>query len=99
MSFGNYQLEIYLQGLTGVLPTLPMEFAELEARAEQALPPSIWSYVAGGAGDELTQRSNATAFHRWGLVPRMLVGGLSATCPSSCGDGVGRHRFSWRPSV
>ena len=24
MSFGNYQLEIYLQGLTGVLPTLPM---------------------------------------------------------------------------
>ena len=37
MSFGNYQLEIYLQGLTGVLPTLPMSFSELEARAEQAL--------------------------------------------------------------
>ena len=34
MSFGNYQLEIYLQGLTGVLPTLPMSFDELEARAE-----------------------------------------------------------------
>ena len=74
MSFGDYQLEIYLQGLTGVLPSLPMAFEELEARAEQALPPSIWSYVAGGAGDELTQQSNATAFHRWGVVPRMLVG-------------------------
>ena len=74
MSFGDYQLEIYLQGLTGVLPSLPMAFEELQARAEQALPPSIWSYVAGGAGDELTQQSNATAFHRWGLVPRMLVG-------------------------
>jgi hypothetical protein len=24
MSFGDYQLEIYLQGLTGVLPSLPM---------------------------------------------------------------------------
>lgn len=49
---GNYQLEIYFQGLNGVLPTLPMSFAELEARAEQAMPPSVWSYVAGGAGDE-----------------------------------------------
>ena len=74
MSFGNYQLEIYFQGLSGVLPALPMAFEELERRAEQAMSPSVWSYVAGGAGDELTQRTNATAFHRWGLIPRMLVG-------------------------
>lgn len=74
MNFGNYQLEIYFQGLTGVQPSLPMSFAELEFRAEQALSPSVWSYVAGGAGDELTQRANATAFNDWGLIPRMLVG-------------------------
>ena len=74
MSYGDYQLEIYLQGLGGVLPTLPMSFAELEARAEQAMPPGIWSYVAGGAGDELTQSTNASAFSKWGLMPRMLVG-------------------------
>lgn len=37
------------------------------------MPPSIWSYVAGGAGDESTQRANVTAFSRWGLIPRMLV--------------------------
>ncbi|MFM9035862.1 MAG: alpha-hydroxy-acid oxidizing protein [Mycobacterium sp.] len=74
MSFGDYQLEIYLQGLAGVIPTLPMSFGELEARAEQAMPPSVWSYVAGGAGDESTQRANVSAFGRWGLVPRMLVG-------------------------
>lgn len=73
-AFGNYQNEIYFQGLTGVLPSLPMVFAELEARAQQALPPSVWSYVAGGAGDENTQRRNASAFGRWGLMPRMLVG-------------------------
>jgi lactate 2-monooxygenase len=72
--YGNYQLEIYFQGLTGVVPSLPMSFAELEARAAQALSPSIWSYVAGGAGDERTQRANVTAFEHWGLIPRMLVG-------------------------
>jgi len=74
MSFGDYQIEIYFQGLAGVLPSLPMSFVELESRAQQAMSPSIWSYVAGGAGDELTQRGNAEAFNRWGLIPRMLVG-------------------------
>lgn len=55
MTFGNYQLEIYLQGLSGILPTLPMDYAGWEAKAEVAMPPSIWSYVAGGAGDEITE--------------------------------------------
>lgn len=73
-SYGDYQLEIYGAGLGGRVPTLPMTFDELERRAQSALPPSIWSYVAGGAGDERTQRANAAAFGRWGLVPRMLVG-------------------------
>ncbi|WP_418955548.1 alpha-hydroxy-acid oxidizing protein [Streptomyces tritici] len=72
--FGDYQYEIYLDGLAGVLPDLPMTFAGLEAGAEAALPPSVWSYVAGGAGEERTQRANASAFGRWGLVPRMMVG-------------------------
>src|SRR5277367_4149798 len=74
MAFGDYQNEIYLQGLAGVAPSLPMAFAELEAKAEKALPPSVWSYVAGGAGDERTQRANCEAFHQWGLIPRMFVG-------------------------
>ena len=74
MAYGDYQLEIYLQGLAGVLPSYPILFAELEQRAEYALSPSVWSYVAGGAGDERTQRVNVTAFERWGLIPRMGVG-------------------------
>ena len=61
-AFGDYQLEIYGAGLQGVMPRFPMAFAELEARAEQALPPSVLSYVAGGAGSEHTQRANVTAF-------------------------------------
>ncbi|RDI50080.1 alpha-hydroxy-acid oxidizing protein [Nocardia mexicana] len=74
MAFGDYQNEIYFNGLRGVVPALPMTFAELEQRAEAALPPSVWSYVAGGAGDERTQRANVAAFDRWGLIPRMFVG-------------------------
>jgi lactate 2-monooxygenase len=34
----------------------------------------VLSYVAGGAGDEQTQRANVAAFHQWGLMPRMMVG-------------------------
>ncbi|WP_378730936.1 lactate 2-monooxygenase [Nocardia brasiliensis] len=71
-NFGDYQFEIYFKGLSGVLPELPMTYAELEARAQLALPPGIWSYVAGGAGDEFTQRTNVTAFEKLGIVPRML---------------------------
>jgi isopentenyl diphosphate isomerase/L-lactate dehydrogenase-like FMN-dependent dehydrogenase len=74
MAFADYQNEIYLNGLGGVLPSFPMDFAELEARARATLPPSVWSYVAGGAGDEHTQRANVAAFARWGLIPRMFVG-------------------------
>ena len=73
-AFGDYQLEIYGAGLSGVLPRFPMAFAELEARAEQALSPSVLSYVAGGAGSEHTQEANVSAFRRWGLIPRMFVG-------------------------
>ena len=72
--FGDFQYEIYLNGLTGVLPRFPMTFKELAAGAEQAMPSWVWSYVAGGAGDEHTQRANVTAFERWGLYPRMFVG-------------------------
>ncbi|MGZ8806911.1 MAG: alpha-hydroxy-acid oxidizing protein [Mycobacterium sp.] len=74
MAYSDYELEIYFQGLSGVLPSLPMSFAELEAKAQAAMPPSMWSYVAGGAGDERTQRVNVTAFDNWGLMPRMFVG-------------------------
>lgn len=74
--FGDYQNEIYINGLSGVLPAIPMEFQELEARAQAVLSPSLLSYVAGGAGDEFTQRANVSAFLRWGLVPRMMVGAI-----------------------
>lgn len=73
-NYGDWQLTTYLNGLTGLRPEFPMSFADWEQRAEQAMTAEIWSYVAGGAGDERTQRANVEAFDRWGLVPRMLAG-------------------------
>lgn len=74
MAFGDYQNEIYFNGLRGVVPAFPVGAAELEQRAQAAMPPSVWSYVAGGAGDERTQRANVSAFDNWGIIPRMFVG-------------------------
>ena len=71
--FGDYQTEIYLAGLRGVVPLLPVDFDSLEKRARAALPPSVLSYVQGGCGDEFTQRTNAQAYQRWGFLPRMLI--------------------------
>lgn len=71
--YGDFQNEIYLAGLSGVVPKLPTDFATLEARAAAAMPPHVLNYVQGGCGDELTQRRNSEAFGHWGMVPRMMV--------------------------
>jgi lactate 2-monooxygenase len=71
--FGDYQNKIYSDGLRGTKPNLPVDFGRLEARAKQALPQSVLSYVRGGCGDESTQRRNVEAFGEWGIVPRMLI--------------------------
>ena len=73
-NFGEWQMSIYFAGLDGERPELPMTFAEFERQAEQAMSEQMWSYVAGGAGDEATQRANVDAFRRWGLIPRVLTG-------------------------
>jgi isopentenyl diphosphate isomerase/L-lactate dehydrogenase-like FMN-dependent dehydrogenase len=74
MNYGEFQLELYFGGLGGVRPELPVTAAGMEQRARAAMSTEIWSYVAGGAGNEFTQDLNVTAFDRYGLVPRMLAG-------------------------
>ena len=71
--YGDFQTQIYLAGLQGILPKLPVDFATLEPLAHAAMPNWVLTYVQGGCGDEHTQRANASAFNHWGLVPRMLV--------------------------
>lgn len=68
----DWQSRLYLRGLMGQTPAVPIALALLEQKAKDALRPEAWDYVAGGAGGEATVRANLEAFHRWRIVPRML---------------------------
>lgn len=72
--FGDLANEIYLRGLTGEQPDLPMTADGLEAAARDALTAEAFSYVAGGASTERTIAANRAAFARRRIVPRMLRG-------------------------
>ena len=66
------QDEVYRAGVYGRSPRVPTAVRALQARAKEALNARAYSYVAGGAGDEATQRANRAAFDRWAVVPRVL---------------------------
>jgi len=66
------QLQVYLAGLQGQKPSIPVTYEELERQAKEKLSPEAYGYVAGGAGSEQTMRANREAFNRWQIVPRML---------------------------
>jgi len=68
----DWQSQIYLRGLMGGGPAVPITHALLEQKAKDALGPEAWDYLAGGAGGEDTIRANLEAFRRWRIVPRML---------------------------
>lgn len=73
-NLGDYQNEIYLQGLGGARPALPVGWREREDAAHAAMTPEAVGYVAGAAGAERTAAANLAAFDRWRIVPRMLRG-------------------------
>jgi L-lactate dehydrogenase (cytochrome) len=68
----DYYREIYLRGLGGETPTIPVAVAELERRAVEAMEPRAANYVGAGAGSEDTMRANAEAFRRRRIAPAML---------------------------
>jgi isopentenyl diphosphate isomerase/L-lactate dehydrogenase-like FMN-dependent dehydrogenase len=51
----------------------PINVADFERLAEEALEPGVHGYFAGGAADEATLRENRAAFARWQIRPRVLV--------------------------
>src|SRR4051812_37232237 len=73
-NFGDFNMGIYFDALTGRGLEYPVTHPGWEARAAERLDPVLYDYVAGGAGDESTQRANLTAFERWSVYPRMLSG-------------------------
>ncbi len=52
----------------------PINVADYERLAADALEEGPLGYFAGGAGDERTLSENVAAYRRWQLRPRMLVG-------------------------
>jgi lactate 2-monooxygenase len=68
----DYYREIYIRGLGGETPAIPVSVADLEGRAIEAMEPRTANYVGAGAGSEDTIRANAEAFRRRRIVPRML---------------------------
>jgi lactate 2-monooxygenase len=68
----DYYREIYLRGLAGETPAIPVSVEELEREAIAAMEPRAANYVGAGAGSEDTIRANAEAFRHHRIVPRML---------------------------
>jgi len=51
-----------------------LQVDDYEPVAKEKLPPDVYDYYAGGAGDEWTLAENRRAFQRWVIRPRMLTG-------------------------
>ncbi|RXK55595.1 lactate 2-monooxygenase [Oleiharenicola lentus] len=66
------QREIYVAGVGGLSPVVPVAQAELEKAAQVGMSPEAWAYIAGGAGRESTMDANLAAFEKWRIVPRVL---------------------------
>ena len=66
------QASVFLRGVAGRRPLVPVDSVRLEARARELLPAPAFAYLAGGAGLERTMAANRAAFERWRIVPRML---------------------------
>jgi 4-hydroxymandelate oxidase len=57
------------------MPAPPyLQVDDYEPVARDKLPPDVYDYFAGGAGDERMLSENRRAFDRWVLRPRMLRG-------------------------
>ena len=68
----DWQKEIYLNGFAGVKPLVNIDLQKLEETAKEKLSPEAFAYIAGGAGNESTVRSNREAFEKYKIIPRML---------------------------
>ncbi len=74
-SFGRRRLtEIFVRGVGGHRPRVPVDAARLAEAAREAMSPEAWAYIAGGAGRERTAAANDCAFDGWEILPRMLAG-------------------------
>jgi 4-hydroxymandelate oxidase len=69
--------------IAGFEITPELSVAELEHAAQQFLPPGVFDFVAGGAGDELTISASLQAFKAIKLRPRILTDVSSVSCEAT----------------
>ncbi len=65
------QREIFLRGLSGQCPAVPVDPRRLEALALQKKQ-GLFTYISGGAGQGDTMTRNREGFRRCRILPRML---------------------------
>ena len=66
------QKEIYIAGMSGKLPSIPVSLEKLALKAKKKMSKKAFTYIAGGAGIGSTVKTNRSAFDHWQIVPRML---------------------------
>lgn len=67
-----WQKEIYLNGFSGIKPTVNIDFHLLEETAKKHMTPEAFAYIFGGAGFESTMSANRQEFEKYKIIPRML---------------------------
>ncbi|MGI8460575.1 MAG: alpha-hydroxy-acid oxidizing protein [Solirubrobacterales bacterium] len=72
MSGIERQRRIYLAGVGGRTPRVPVDVTKLERRAKQAMSREAYAYVAASAGAGRTLAANLADFDRHRIVPRVL---------------------------
>ncbi|CAM3552710.1 alpha-hydroxy-acid oxidizing protein [Deinococcus frigens] len=71
------QTQIFVDGLGGARPLVPVDPGRLEKAVRRKLDAPAYAYLAGGAGTERTMRANLDAFADVKLLPRRLRGSAS----------------------
>lgn len=66
------QKEIFLGGLRGDKPAIPINEIELRESARSKISKKAFDYLDGGAGFEATMITNRKAFHDIKIIPQML---------------------------
>ena len=66
------QTQIYVDGVAGARPKVPIDFDLLEDGARKAMSDEAFAYVRTGAGRERTMAANREGFERWRIVQRVL---------------------------
>lgn len=66
------QKQIYLRGMAGRKPPVPVSHKGLEQAAQLKLSAEAYAYIAGGAGAGKTMQENRKAFDRYLLEARMM---------------------------